>query len=112
MKDKKAELQIVVTGRHIDITGAIKSHVEEKVSKLPRYYDGINLVEVIIDASDNVNKSVEVIARAEHSKVFVATEHGDDLYTCIDMAVHKVERQITKSKTKERDNKHIASDQE
>jgi putative sigma-54 modulation protein len=112
MKDKKAELQVVVTGRHIDITDAMKKHAEEKVSKLPRYYDGINFIEVIIDASDKVNKSVEVIARAEHNKVFVATDTGDDLYTCIDMAVHKIERQITKSKTKERDNKHIASEQE
>ena len=50
--------------------------------------------------------SVEVIVRAEHSKVFVGTETGEDAYRCIDMAVHKIERQLRRIKSKERDNKH------
>lgn len=95
-----------ITGKHVEITEAIRSHAEEKTSKLPKYYDSINQVEVIVDGNQGGNTSVEVIARAEHSKVFVGTETGQDAYRCIDMAVHKLERQLRRTKSKERDNKH------
>ena len=98
-----------ISGKHIEITEAIKAHAEEKTSKLPKYYNSINQVEVIVDGAQGGGMSVEVIARAEHSKVFVGTESGEDMYRCIDMAVHKLERQLRKAKSKERDNKHSGS---
>ena len=96
-----------ITGKHIEITDAIRIHAEEKTEKLPKYYNSINQVEVIIDGSDNGSSSVEVIARAEHSNIFIATETGDDVYKCIDMAVHKLERQLHRKKEKQHNNKHI-----
>lgn len=99
-------LLFTITGKHLDITEAMKSHAEDKTSKLPRYYNSVNRVEVIVDGSDGGKMTVEIIARGAHSNVFVATESGTDAYQCIDMAVHKLERQLTKKKTKERDNKH------
>jgi putative sigma-54 modulation protein len=100
-------LLFTITGKHVSITDAVRSHAEEKTSKLPRYYSGINQVEVIIDGKEGGRVSVEVIARGEHGNVFVATETGDDAYQCIDMAVHKLEGQLRKKKTKERDDKHV-----
>jgi putative sigma-54 modulation protein len=102
-------LLFTITGKHIEITPAIRTHAEEKTSKLPKYYNSINQVEVIIDGNQGGNTNVEVIARAEHSKVFVGTETGEDAYRCIDMAVHKIERQLRRAKSKERDNKHTGS---
>jgi putative sigma-54 modulation protein len=101
-------LLITISGKHIDITDSIRKHAEEKASKLPKYYSSINQIEVIIDGNQGGGMSVEVIARAEHSKVFVGTETGEDAYRCIDMAVHKLERQLRRTKGKERDNKHIS----
>ena len=98
-----------ISGKHIEITESIRKHAEEKASKLPKYYSSINQVEVIIDGNQGNGASVEVIARAEHSKVFVGTEKGEDAYRCIDMAVHKLERQLRRIKGKERDNKHTSS---
>ncbi len=95
-----------ISGKHIDITEAIRRHAEEKTSKLPRYYNGINQVEVIIDGSHGGNAGVEIIARGEHSKVFIVTETGEDAYRCIDVAVRKLERQLRRKKGRERDNKH------
>lgn len=95
-----------ITGRHIEITEAIRSHAEEKTSKLPKYYNSINQIEVLVEGGSGSSTTVEVIARAEHSKVFVGTETGEDAYRCIDMAVHKLERQLRRTKSKERDNKH------
>jgi putative sigma-54 modulation protein len=101
-------LLITISGKHIDITDSIRKHAEEKASKLPKYYSSINQIEVVIDGNQGGGMSVEVIARAEHSKVFVGTETGEDAYRCIDMAVHKLERQLRRTKSKERDNKHIS----
>jgi len=99
-------LLFTITGKHINITEAIKKHAEQKTSKLPRYYSGINQVEVIIDGSRGGNTGVEIIARGEHSKVFVVNETGEDVYRCIDLAVHKLERQLRRKKGKERNKKH------
>ena len=96
-----------ISGKHIEITEAIKKHAEEKTSKLPKYYNSINQVEVVIDDSPGSNYSVQIMARGEHSKLFVVSETGDDAYKCIDIAVHKLERQLKKKKQKERNNKHI-----
>jgi putative sigma-54 modulation protein len=96
-----------IAGKHIEITDAIRAHAQEKTSKLPKFYNSINQVEVVIDGNDGGNISVEIIARGEHSNVFVVTEKGSDAYACIDVAVHKLERQLKRKKEKQRDNKHI-----
>ena len=98
-----------ISGKHIEITEAIRRHAEEKTSKLPKYYNSINQVEVIIDGNQGGNTSVEIIARGEHSKIFVVTEAGEDAYRCIDVAAHKLERQLRRKKGRERNNKHISS---
>ena len=98
-----------ISGKHIDITEAIKRHAEEKTSKLPKYYNSINQVEVIIDGNKGGNTSVEIIARAEHSKIFIVTETGEDPYKCIAVAVRKLERQLRRKKGRERDNKRTGS---
>ncbi len=99
-----------ITGKHIDVTEALKEHAEKKTSKLPKYYSSINQIEVIIDKEQGGSSlSVEIIARGAHSKVFVVTEGGEDAYKCIDLAVHKLERQLRRAKTRERNNKHTGS---
>ena len=100
-----------ITGKHIEITEAIRKHAEEKTSKLPKYYNSINQVEVIIEASPGGNTSVEIIARAEHRNTFVVTQTCEDAYKCIDVAVHKLERQLRKKKEKQRGNKHAGGEE-
>lgn len=101
-------MDFIITGRHIDVTEAIKSYAQEKTSKLPRYYSLINQVSVIIDGKEHSDINVEIIARGEHNKVFVAEETSEDAYKSIDIAVHKLERQLRRIKSKERNNKHPA----
>jgi putative sigma-54 modulation protein len=102
-------LLFTITGKHIDITEALKVHAREKTSKLPRFYNSVNQIEVIIDGSDGGRLSVEIIARGEHNKIFIVTETGEDAYKCIDLGVHKLERQLRRHKNKERNNKHIST---
>ncbi len=95
-----------ITGKHIEITDAIRTHSQEKTANFPKYYSSINQVEVVIDGSEGKGSSVEIIARAEHNRIFIAKETGEDMYACIDVAAHKIERQLSEYKKKERNNKH------
>ena len=84
-----------------------KARIEEKIAKLPKYYNSIYDVEVIVEGSEGAAVGrVEIIARAKHNHVFVAKHTGEDMYACVDEAVKKIERQLTKHKQKQRDNKH------
>jgi putative sigma-54 modulation protein len=101
-------LLFTISGKHIDITEAIRNYAEQKTSKLPRFYNGINQIEVIIDCEPAGGINVEIIARGEHSNVFIGAERGGDVYGCMDIAVRKLERQLKRKKGKERDNKKHA----
>ena len=107
-------MKLNITGRHFEVTDAIREHTDEKASRLPRYYSSIQSVDVIFATCDH-GIQVEIIIHAGHGKVFVATEKGGakkDLYTCIDTVFHKVERQLTKAKGKERNPKHTGQNGE
>ena len=97
---------VTITGKHIEITDAIRSHIEEKASKLPRYLDSVMQIDVIVEGNEGVMRSVEVIVSVEHRDDVVARESEPDLYACIDKAMHKVERQLRKTKEKQRNNKY------
>jgi ribosomal subunit interface protein len=99
-------LQFTITGKHFGVTEAVRARAEEKTSKLPRYYDGVDQVEVIIDGSVKGQVTAEVIARGKPASVFVATQTGEEVLACIDGAVHKLERQLTKKKGIQRDHRH------
>ena len=104
-KIRRTVLLFTISGKHVEIPEAVKNYAEEKTSKLPKFYNVINQVEVIIDGKEGSDIAVEIIARAEHKKVFVVKEKGSDVYACIDLASHKLEQQLRKTKTKERDMK-------
>lgn len=98
----------MISGRHVDVPVDVRKYAQEKTSKLPKYYDSINQVEVIISGSRGSSSiNVEIIARAEHGKVFVVKRRGNDVYFCIDSSVRTLERQLKKRKGKERDSKHV-----
>jgi putative sigma-54 modulation protein len=99
-------LLFTISGKHVDIPQAVKDYAEEKVSKLPRFYNIINRVEVIVEGGKGGDVTVEIIARAEHKKVFVVKEKCGDVYAAIDLATHKLEQQLRKIKKKERNKKH------
>jgi putative sigma-54 modulation protein len=98
---------ITVSGRHMDVTPALKTHAEEKANKLTRFYDLIQEIEVIMDAG-NGEVSVEMIVNAEHNGTFVASQGGADAYACIDACTQKLERQLSEHKKLHRNRKHPA----
>ncbi len=98
-------MQIVVSARHADITEEMRTYAERKVSKLLKFYDKIQEIEVVLDR-ESVRHRVEIIVNAEHKNMFVASETGDDPFACMDLALDKLGRQLTRHKDKHRNRKH------
>ena len=98
-------MQIHITGRHVDVPEDVREYVHAKVGKLPRFYDRIHDVEVVLDHQSE-QFIVEIIVRADLKQTFVAREMGPDTFALIDMVVDKLERQLRRHKERLRDHKH------
>lgn len=98
---------ITISGKHVEVTDAIRSHAEEKVEKFLKYYNSISQIEVVIEGNEGGNQSAEIIVHAEHNGLMIAKETGTDIYACIDVAAHKMERQLRKAKEKQRGHKAV-----
>ena len=98
-------MQIKVTARHVEVTDDVREYVQTKANKLPRYYDRIHEIEVILD-HESEQFTAEMIVRVDHKHTFVAKETGPDTFVLIDTVTNKLERQLTKHKEKLRSRKH------
>jgi putative sigma-54 modulation protein len=86
----------------MDVTEAIRTYVKSKVERLPRYYDGIGSVEVILDVEAE-HTVVEIIVKARRKATFVATHRDQDLYAGFDQCLAKIVEQLRRHKDKVRD---------
>ena len=98
-------MEITVSGKHLDITDAIREYAIEKVSKLEKYFDQILNVEVVADKGHS-EFEIEIIVHVGHHEPFIATTQGEDLYATIDQAREKLERQLSDHKQKVKNHKH------
>lgn len=89
-------MNIEISARHFDLTEALKDHVEDKLSVLSRYYDGIDDVQVILELSSGMNWS-HVQLRGDRLKLDSKSE-GHDMYYSFDDCVDALERQLRKFK--------------
>lgn len=91
-------MHVIVTGHHLEITDALKAHVDAKFEKLARHFDNVTDVHVILTVEKLVQKA-EATLQISGAKLF-AEDHGEDMYAAIDNMVVKLDRQITKHKEK------------
>jgi len=93
------DVPIRVQGKHIAVTDALKQHSERKLARLSRHFDRIQDVQVFFSISRD-----KTLGRAQMVEVTVwgnglvlrAEEASDDMYTSVDRAVDKLDRQIRK----------------
>jgi len=98
-------VQIQVTGRHVKVTDDVRDYIHSKAHKLPRFYDRIHDIEVVLD-HESEQFTAEMIVRVDRKHTFVARETGPDTFALIDLVVEKLGRQLTKHKEKNRNHKH------
>ena len=97
-------MQILVTGRHVEVTDEVREYIQTKAARLTNYYDRIHEIEVILD-HESEQFSAEMIVRADRKHTFVARGTGPDTFALIDEIMGKLERQLTKHKEKNRNRK-------
>ena len=95
-------MNIVVKGRHMDVTDAIRQYALTKADKLPKYYDKIRSTEIILGMEGD-RPVAEIVVQAKRKSTFVATHRDEDMYACIDQCLHKIAEQLRRHKDKVRD---------
>ena len=95
-------MNVNVKARHIEATDSIKQYVQNKVTRLERFYDRLGSIEVILDMEAD-KPVVEIIAQGRRKHTFVATHRGDDMYACVDQCLDKIAEQLRRHKDKVRD---------
>lgn len=91
-------MNLNLTGRHLEITPAIRQHVTDKVAKIKNHFDGVMDVTVILSV-DKLRQKAEGSVHVSGKDLFVESE-DEDMYVAIDSMVEKLDRQVIKHKEK------------
>jgi putative sigma-54 modulation protein len=96
-------MQFHFTARKFKAHATLREKASEAVNRLPKYYDGIVRGDVVLgyERPSNSIKWAEVSIHV-HGTVLTATEKSEDFAKSLDLAMAKLERQLTKYKSKVR----------
>ena len=94
-------LDFNIRGENLEVTPAIREHIEKKVHKLERYFtEGVNATaHVNLKVYSDKQTKVEITIPMKNLTLR-AEERHNDLYAAVDLIVDKLERQIRKYKTR------------
>jgi len=91
-------MNINLTGRHLEITPAIREHVTTKLGKVKRHFDNVIDINVVLSV-DKLKQKAEATVHLSGKTVFAETDDSN-LYVAIDNLVDSLDRQILKHKDK------------
>jgi len=96
-------LEIIVTGRHIEITAALKNYIEKKLSKIEKYFKDKSLIVNVTLFIERSCHQIEV-SLLSSGQVVNGKVSSNDMYLSIDKVVLKLESQLKKQKEKQKIN--------
>src|ERR1051326_2247786 len=103
----KTRMTFEYTGRHVEVTPAIRRHVEEQFRKLAHIFNGNNVpVHVILAVEKNRQTGELVVHWLDHT--LTASDTNADMYMALTRAVGKRETQAQKKKNRISDHNHDA----
>ncbi len=91
-------MNIIVNGRHLEVTPALKTYAEKKIKRFDRYLSNIGEAVVTLSIQKYRHK-VEVLLKV-NGVLIQAEGITGDVYSSIDEVAEKLERQIKKYKEK------------
>jgi len=89
-------MNLHLTGRHVEITAAIREYVTSKLVRINRHFDHVIDVEVIITV-EKLDQKVEANVHLSGKDIHVCANDGD-MYAAIDQLIDKLDRQVIKHK--------------
>ncbi len=91
-------MQVHITGRHVEITDAIRDHIYDKIERTLVDFPRVEDVRVVLDLQKIVHLA-EVVVKGKG--IDVESEASEEnMYTAIDTALEKTERQLRKLREK------------
>ena len=92
-------MEMTVTGRHVDITPAIREYAGKKLDHVGIDFPRILSAHYILEV-DKFRHIAELVLQCGNHITIEAREVSEDLYASIDRVVDKVTRQLRKYKTR------------
>ncbi|HYP53000.1 MAG TPA: ribosome-associated translation inhibitor RaiA [Pyrinomonadaceae bacterium] len=89
-------MQIEYTGRHMDVTPAIRTHVEEHFRKLDHIFDGHTTVNAHVIIEVNKNRHIGEVIVHWREYTLTAKDTNADMYQALTRAIVKIEKQAVK----------------
>jgi putative sigma-54 modulation protein len=100
-------MRITITGRNIELTDGLKNAVEEKLSKLEKYFNDDQIANVTLSVEKERQK-IEVTIPMK-GNIVRAEQVSEDMYASIDMVEDIIERQLRRYKNKIIDKKQAGA---
>ncbi len=100
-------MKFVIVGKNIELTPGLKSAVEDKLSKLDKYFNPDTEVHVTLSVEKERQK-IEVTIPVKGS-IIRSEQVSSDMYVSIDLVEEVIERQLKKYKNKIVDKKQAAA---
>jgi ribosome hibernation promoting factor len=97
-------MNLNLTGRHVEITPAIRDYVVAKLARLNRHFDHVIDVNVIMTV-EKLDQRIEANVHLSGKDIHVQV-HDGDMYAAIDGLIDKLDRQVLRHKERFQDGRH------
>src|SRR5512147_2234911 len=99
-------MQLSTTFRHMEASPAVKDYAEERLERIKKYFSRDPIAaHGTFSVERNHNHTAEFALTLPNGIVIQARETTEDMYSSVDLAVARIERQVRKWKEKIRDHK-------
>ena len=103
-------MNISLTGRNVELTEAIKTHMTTSIEALNKFHMDIISVNVIASTQSKKGKEhsmVEFVIHLAHKNSVIIKQNDDDLYAAIDLAIERAKKAMRRMHDKEVDHKKV-----
>jgi putative sigma-54 modulation protein len=102
-------MNLKISSHHLEITPAMRSHLENKLSRVALHFDQVMSISVVLSINNEKEKDLhnhaEITLHLKGKDLF-AEAHHSDMYHAMDMVVDKLDRQVLKHKEKVQAHNH------
>lgn len=91
-------MNIIITGRHLELTDTLRNYAEEKIKKFKKYLNNITEATITLSVEKYRHKA-EVLLNVNGIMIQAESITGE-IYSSIDEVMEKLERQVKKYKEK------------
>jgi len=99
-----------LVGRQLELTDAMKAHIENAIETLKKYNLDIISVRVVVSPDEKKGFSVEFSINIAHKNTIVIKQDDKDMYAAVDLAVERAKKVLRRYHDKITD--HIRGEEE